>query len=408
MIRVTAQRRGTKVWLLRSSGRSRRIAWFLAIAVGLASGAAPADAQERWRLQEQLRIGAVDGPEALSRVGDLVTSIDGRLLFVAQPQEYGVRVLDARTGALIRTIGRRGGGPGEFSRVGALSVRGDSLFAEDAFAQRMVVLSAEGEDLGTFQIHSDYFLETRARPLFPAATPSGGLWTTSALAPATVDRGGVTRLPIAILGRNGDLVRRVASIPIEGAATVAEFQGGIVMFIQPFLNPHGLYGFAPDGSSAVVVELPDDGSERHRFTVHRISHTGDTIFSRPYRFEPQPVTPAQRDSLLDRFATTMFERVGGRARSEAERHVRIPDFQRPVSEVLVDAAGRTWIRRETLRPRPRWLVLDAEGRLDGVVETPLGVELEHVAGDTAWAVVRDEMDVPYIVKYQVERPREES
>lgn len=375
------------------------------ILVVLGLGPSPLESQQRWHLEEQLRIGAIDGPDALSRVGDIVPSVDGRLIFVAQPQEHGIRVLDARTGARVRTIGRQGGGPGEFSRVGSLSIRGDSLFAEDLFARRIVVLSDEGEDLGTFKIFSDYFMETRARPLFPAVTPSGGIWTTTAVSAAAVARGRVSERPLAIIARDGRLLHRVASVPIEGSGSVAELRGGLfLVFFQPLLHPDGLAGVAPDGSAAVVVGLAEERGAGSRFTVTRIDHTGDTIFSRTYRFEPQPVTPAGRDSLLNHLSTTMFKEAGARARSAAEQHIRIPEIQRPVTRVLVTVDGRTWLRREELRPRSRWLILDAHGELDGLLETPHGLELRHVAGDTVWGVVRDELDVPYVVRYRL-RPR---
>lgn len=375
--------------------------------MGLGLPPAPLESQQRWRIEEQLRIGAVDGPDALSQVGDIVPSADGRLLFVVQPQEYGIRVLDARTGTLMRTIGRQGGGPGEFSRVGSLSIRGDSLFAEDAYAQRIVVLSEEGDDLGTFKVFSDYFFETRSRPLFAAVTPSGDLWTTTAISPAAVARGRVTERPLAVIARDGELLHRVASVPIEGSGSVAELPGGgIVVFVQPLLSPGGLLGVASDGSAAVVVGLGEEPHAASRFTVTRIDHTGDTIFSLTYRFEPRPVTPALRDSLLDHFATTMFEGAGARARATAEKHILIPEVQRPVTRVLVAADGRTWLRREELRPRPRWLILNAAGELDGLLETPPGLELRHVAGDTVWGVVRDELDIPYVVRYRLVAQRD--
>jgi len=79
---------------------------------------------------------------------------------------------------------------------------------------------------------------------------------------------------------------------------------------------------------------------------------------------------------------------------------RLPAFDR----VLVDAVeNRIWIRDylpewKTEADRD-WTVHYSDGRVLGRVSVPAGIEVLHVAGSSLVAVVRDEMDVEYVVVY---------
>src|SRR5690554_2302063 len=102
-----------------------------------------------WRLTETLRIGAIDGSSALSRISSLAVSHDGKLLYVAQPQEHTIRVFDAATGAALASFGKGGEGPGEFRDLLRLGWRGDSLYATDFLLQRISLFSSTAEHFTT-------------------------------------------------------------------------------------------------------------------------------------------------------------------------------------------------------------------------------------------------------------------
>ena len=89
----------------------------LATSVAAACAAGDAgSALETIRLEavQELRIGSVDDPGTyLTRFDHLVVAPDGRI-YTAHDQEKLIRIHDAE-GRRIRTIGREGSGPGEFS-----------------------------------------------------------------------------------------------------------------------------------------------------------------------------------------------------------------------------------------------------------------------------------------------------
>src|SRR5262245_50167026 len=88
-----------------------------------------AQALPTWTLVRELRIGALDGPDALTFVGSVLADAQRRI-FVAQPQENVVKVFGA-TGRLELQIGRKGAGPGEFSSLGPLQWRNDTILIFD-------------------------------------------------------------------------------------------------------------------------------------------------------------------------------------------------------------------------------------------------------------------------------------
>ena len=93
------------------------------LAALLAVGLWPMDAQvpSQWRLVEEWRVGgAVDGPHSFTNVRSLVVQPDGRLV-VLESKDQQVHCLSAR-GEPMRTVGRKGAGPGEFRNANGLVV----------------------------------------------------------------------------------------------------------------------------------------------------------------------------------------------------------------------------------------------------------------------------------------------
>lgn len=96
---------------------------------------------------QELRIGSVDDPGTyLTRFDHLVVAPDGRI-YTAHDQEKLIRIHDAE-GRRIRTIGREGSGPGEFRRLDALGLLGDTLWVFDSGNTRFGYFTLDGELIG--------------------------------------------------------------------------------------------------------------------------------------------------------------------------------------------------------------------------------------------------------------------
>src|SRR5688500_9686897 len=81
------------------------------------------------RLVEDLRIGALEGREELTfgRVSQMAVGRDGSI-FVFDDPATAIRQFDS-TGAFLRTLGRRGQGPGEHRLVLGMAVLSDGRLA---------------------------------------------------------------------------------------------------------------------------------------------------------------------------------------------------------------------------------------------------------------------------------------
>lgn len=365
----------------------------------------PLSAQSDWRLHEELRIGALDGPTSITSVGAVVQSADGRMVYVSQPDDRTIRVFDAVTGAPGGLLGRGGRGPGEFERIGGLSIRGDTLFVADPLQQRMVTFSGGGAHIETFKVLARPHPTTRRPPLPFKAAPSGNIWGQFVLNAASIARGDVTASPMVIMSRDGEVLREVAALPLAGATTLAEFSGLVVVFIQPFLDTYHLWDVAADGSAAALVSATAEQQAEGTFSVTRFAASGDTVFHRAFVYTPIPVPRTVRDSIWSDFASGMFSRAGRRAMDLAREHVVIPETHPPVTDVVADGSGRTWLRREEAGPMVTWVALNDRGAIEARIETPRALEVHHISGDVFWGVILDEVDVPYVVRFRLTSER---
>lgn len=100
---------------------------------------------EEWWLVAAVRVGSVDGPDALTRIGAFLALPGGGAWF-SQPMEQLVRIVDA-DGRLARGVGRRGQRPGEFTAIGPLGLwRGspDTIWVMAWMPRRLSLFTADG------------------------------------------------------------------------------------------------------------------------------------------------------------------------------------------------------------------------------------------------------------------------
>lgn len=329
-----------------------------------------------WRLVEEVRIGSVegDGADMFAQVHDV--AVDGAdRIYVLDRQYQDIRVFDAE-GGHVRTIGRRGGGPGEFDGAYGMDIDPrDRLWVVER--ARYSVFDSTGAFLTTYP----------RRVTVWGFQWSGGFMGDGQL--LDIVTGGLVRYDTAARAF-------VDTFPIPRSPREPEVfdfrdeRGSGSIMAVPFTS-----GFHWKVGPKGLMWTGD--SEQYR--VYLATLVGDTLRAIARSYEPVPVTAAERDSVLD----AVRKRAAGR-HVDAGKVPRVkPAFQR----IDVDDRGYLWVRPSL----PHGLtgvvfdVFDAEGRYLGHIATnnrfasyaPL-----EIRGDRLYGVDRDTLGVQYVVRMRIE------
>lgn len=340
---------------------------------------------EAWRLVEEVRIGATDG-DGPDVFGDrvLVQADDDGRIYVADSQANEVRVFDADGGHL-HSFGRRGEGPGEFGQISGLDWGPDGrLRIMDAGLARLSIFDPDGT-----------FHTSHSRPAGFVMIPWRG----------RVDREGrVYDVGSATVGddRRTVLVRfDSALVPMDTffipayeprAFELTDDAGRRNVSTTVPFAPTQVWHVAADGT--VWIGVTDE------YRLHQLGFDGDTIriLERPAR--PAAVTAEERDAALERLG--WFAEQGGRIDRSG-----IPDVRPMFGALFTDDRDHLWVSvgpRDGEDRRPQVDIFDPHGRYLGPVTVPdrfVPVPSPVIRGGQLYAVVRDELDVSWVVRYRI-------
>lgn len=346
------------------------------------------------RLVEELRVGELDGSDeyTFGEIRELVVGRDGTM-YVYDAAVKALRAYDS-TGVYRRTIGGGGAGPGEYRDVVGLAFLTDGrLLLRDPRLGRIVSYTAAGDPRGAWP--------------FP-----GGLYVGDAITTDTAGRVYSKILTGAI--RSGEpwplgylrMDSTGAVVDTVHAPRWPEETGNTTFYDPASLwtwHPHG-YLVAAFGSR-YAVELRRPGEP-----VLRIERANQPLIS---------VAAAERAELTQMDVDR--RRRSGQAGRGAERAV--PGEKPFIRALAVGGDGRIWVRpymesveREEpvdtalpLSDRPRrwteaiaWDVFEPDGTFLGRIALPPRATVMAMRGDLVWGTVRDDNDVPYIVRWRIE------
>ncbi len=346
------------------------------------------DETTAWNVVEELRIGTLDdiGPDMFGSVDELEVDAWGRIwVFEGQAQE--LRVFD-RDGAHVRTIGREGGGPGEFARVIGTSWAPDgNLWAVDPSNARISIIDTAGNYVGSHGTVGGWMI----MPWPGGIDTRGRFWN---FAP---DLSRAPEPTIVMISYDEDLN------PLD-TVQVPEYQGERDFFELRNESSHMMAGvpFTPslewrlDPRGYMWFMLTGD------YNIVQLSLEGDTLRTITRDFEPLPVTGEDIDSAM--VGLEWFVENGGKVDAS-----RIPGTKPATDEFLFDDEGNIWVLPVTVvSERDRVVdIFDPEGRYLGRIELPfqLSTNPPPVFRDGfIYAVTEDDLEVPYVIRARIEKP----
>ncbi len=343
----------------------------------------------RWSLEPDLRIGSVDGggEDVFGRIRNLIPDGTGGV-WVFDPQAYELRHFDA-DGRHMVSVGRRGEGPGEFSG-GACALPGTDGEIWVETETNWHRFNAAGELLGTFPTPRRMACAVWAElPDGRFVAADGGFnWETEELQSFLVVLEWVngTLAPVDTLpGPEVPEPETVTFVNASGRSHSTDY--------IPFSHPGG-WRLEKDGRLWVW----DGGGN---FDIRLQSLNGDTIrrISRHY-------APVRIDGKVRSKAIEDFTRPGWRAETHFDPS-SVPRTYPPFSSARLAEDGSAWVQRQMGEVETSWEIFTADDRYLGVLEVPeslQGISLRHIGSDLAWGILRDDLDVQYVVRVRVVKP----
>ena len=344
-------------------------------------------AQAAWRLVEQARYGSATDPRAeLTKVLGVAVAPDGAVLVQEEATQRILRF--GPDGRFLTSTGGKGSGPGEFRSMMPWGRASDgTLWINDPGNSRVTVMGADGSYLRTMPIMNADRLHV----------------------PVQLDRSGhllmqVIRNPqspnfdIAIQRRTLDGTIRdtltVPSCPLLGPQPTRMLRVANRPMVYPLLP-------------AAISKITADGavwcSPGTAYIVYKLGlGQGDTLRTIAGRAAPVRYPAAMRDSAIAEFRRAVVKAGGKEGDVDASA---IPTQRPAIISVVEDDERRLWVMVPTADASgQRYDVYSQAGALMARVSIPVLLYPRFtpvVLGSHLYAVVRDEDDVPTVVRFRI-------
>lgn len=344
---------------------------------------------EAWSISAQplVQIGAYEGDETeqLFQVQGIARLSNGRIV-VANAGTDELRVYSAR-GEYIRSVGREGSGPGEFTDPGRLWVLAEDTLVVTDWTKTVSVFDSAGvfvgsNGFGPWPVHDRFsdgsFLQLVIPPGPDAFLP------------------GYSRPDVALIRAraDGSAADTLARVTGDDTFRSVSDAGGVSSWYAPFgrTRTAAVYGdsiYTGDGAMFEVRNLDEQG------TVVRIIRRSA---------ERTAVTPA----AIESFEAQMLREVQTDARrrrlQRLFREWTYPPFQPAYDQLVVDHEGNLWTRHYAIgSSRSNWSVFGPTGRWLGVIEMPADFTLKEIGSDYVLGVSVDDFGVEYVQLYALEK-----
>jgi len=349
---------------------------------------------------EVLRI-AGDTPEStFGQVGILAVLADGGVLLIDSKSLDGliVRHFDAN-GKFVRNIGRRGEGPGEFTRTNmSVSVGKDGVIVLRDADRAVHRFAPDGKLLNTFMLNHGSGSTNEV-----LAADDGSIWVRAPFRGQPDNR---TMRPLQHWSRDGKLLD---SIVDTGWWTSGAFDPNLMRRWWQLTADGRMLHSRGDVFGYLIT---DPAKRRAPQLVQAVR--APLRVAPEYRAEQE----GQRNFLLDSCPPSP---------GRPTERIRVPETLSPsLGEATMDGRGRVWVRTRAPAVRsvprgtgscggvnfrtrtftsyyqepPAYAIFAPDGALLGEVVFPVRARVS-IGTDVVWAVLPGEDDVPEVVKYRV-------
>lgn len=348
---------------------------------------------------EDMRIGtrSMGGPASFGLIRQIAPLLDGGVAILAGLAQE-VRVFTAG-GEHEATFGGVGSGPGELRGAQGLLLGPDGLLrVPDADNARMSYFHPASGFVDSRQF---YVYTTAGSGPWRAAMDSSGrtaVWSSGPYRGGTwtmvriYDEGMVQIDSIPYYNYTGD---RASREDPEGGWRATAPNGMRFVIPIPFY-PRDKFTIDPTG------QMWTTKSGVSTLEVHRWEPAGDTVLVVISRREPSPVTTAVKDSVI----AALQARFSTWPTPPRLDYSKIPETEPPTYGLSLDERGRLWVRLSS--PEADSTAYDLFARNGEHVKTVVvHARVDEripptLAGDNLWMVVRDELDVQYVVRTRLE------
>jgi hypothetical protein len=342
----------------------------------------------KWELEELLTLGAVNdvdtgGANEFARITGVIADTEGNI-YVADSRTFNIRVFD-EGGRFLRTIGRKGGGPGEFETLQSIGWLGDTLVTMDGRNARIGLMTSTGEWQGQRPFGRISGSEVRFTQTAPAELYSF----------AFVRRGDRGVRVFVRQTHQGDADTLLAPHdPSQIPKSVTCSYNDAITFFSVSFAPSGVKQPAPN------VQRLDYWSGQYR--LHFVKMPDDTVRIIERDIAPLAVTDEEWAKEEAKFRAE-YDKLPPSRSCNASGLTR-PDSKAMILGVIFDDQGRMWVERRT-ESGSAFDVFSPEGHLLAELEAPqrLNEIRPYVRGDRLYLATTDSLDVQYVKAYQITR-----
>jgi len=350
-----------------------------------------------------LRTGAVTpiGAEYdFTRISRGAIGPDGQIA-IAQPNDGHVLLFDLKSSARpTATVGRRGEGPGELSRIANIGWSGSTLWVTDGNKPRAEFFDLRGQVLGSKLFVAPKSSVRQARYAGPNAIlrdtavvyyPSMMLGPTG-VAPDIKD----AAVPILLAKAGASHLDTLALIRPFRSVLAVEGDRGSSVGSQPLVaNDFLVVGM--EGQRLVAVVQSGPGVAEGRAQVRVYSAGGVRLLETDLGLQGQVLTARMWDSVLTRLATSYARDAWSSealARKGLQQILVRPRFLPVIIDAVIGRDGTMWLRKGPGGGSDaEWLVLSPAGRAVGTVKLPSSTRVLDVTSTAALGVSRDADDL---------------